>query len=92
MGEASGFISWYRIQNFPIFSEDMLEVTSRSLSSGYEKAYEQLSERPGAKELRFTIAMQAILREMKECDLGLETACFILRRLNSIAQPEEPGE
>lgn len=92
MADASEFIGWYRMQYFPIFSEDLLEATSRSLAKGYDEARACILAMPGAIGDRSTLAMLSILEEMKESNLKLDTACYILRRLNTIAQPDEPRE
>ncbi len=38
MDEANEFICWYRMQYFPMFSDDLLEATSGSLANGYDVA------------------------------------------------------
>lgn len=88
MGDASTFISWYRIQYFPIFSEDLLECTSRSLARGFDEAKASVLARPGAEGDRDSLAMLSILKEMKRQCLDLDTACYVMRRLNTIAQPD----
>jgi hypothetical protein len=92
MADASEFISWYRMQYFPIFSEELLEATSRSLAKGYNEAMAHMLAMYDAKGDRSTLAMLSVLREMKRCDLKLDTACYITRRLNTIARPVEPLE
>ena len=92
MADASEFISWYRMQYFPIFSDDLLEATSRSLAKGYDEARDFILAMPDAKGDRSTLAMLSVLREMKRSDLKLDTACYIMRRLNTIAQPDETLE
>lgn len=92
MADASEFISWYRMQYFPIFSEELLEATSRSLAEGYDEARDLILAMPNARGDRSNLAMLSVLREMKRCDLKLDTACYIMRRLNTIARPDEPLE
>jgi hypothetical protein len=89
MDEASEFISWYRMQYFPIFSEDLLESTSRSLAKGYDEARAFILAFPGAIGDRNFLAMISVLEEMKKFGLTLDTACYIVRRLNTIAQADE---
>ena len=86
--DAGNFINWYRIQNFPEFPDKTLQSASFLLEVGYKKAQEQLRARQG-EEMRYTLAMLSILKQMEECKLELDTACFILVHLNSIAKTDE---
>ncbi len=89
MAEATEFISWYRMQYFPIFSDDLLESTSRSLAKGYDEAMSFILVMQSAVGDRDSLAMLSILEEMREFGLKLDNACYIMRRLNTIAQPCE---
>lgn len=89
MDEAIEFISWYRLQYFPIFSEDLLESTAISLAKGYDEARAFIIAAPGAIGDRNFLAMLSVLEEMKKLDLKVDTACYIMRRLNTIAKADE---
>jgi hypothetical protein len=92
VANASEFICWYRMQYFPLFSEDLLESTSRSLAKGYDEARAFILAMPGAIGDRNSLAMLSVLEEMNKFGLALDTACYILRKLNTIAQPDETWE
>jgi hypothetical protein len=89
MADITAFISWYMLQNFPVFKREMLEAAAASVAHGYEEAKEIILSVQGTDRDQTVLAMVSVLKVMSRYDLEPEAASYLLRRLNNLAAFQE---
>jgi hypothetical protein len=87
MDESSKFVSWYCLQQFPVFSDELLAATSTVLVGGYPETRRAILSEPGAEGDRVSLAMLSVVEGMERFGLDLDTASFLMLNLNRILQP-----
>ncbi|NPV63572.1 MAG: hypothetical protein HPY61_13285 [Methanotrichaceae archaeon] len=86
MDESSKFVNWYYLQQFPVFSDELLAATSAILEGGYPETRRAILSEPGAEGDRMSLALLSVVEGMERFGLDLDTASFLMLNLNRIMQ------
>ncbi len=89
MANITDFINWYMLQNFPIFSAEILDTAASSVLTGYDEAKAQVLSQQCIEKDCAILAMASVIDVMNRYDLALEDASYFLRRLNKIISDEK---